>query len=103
VIFDYKCSTMEDIFFFFESCMLINLKYSWFYFCFLLLFCLEVRTCRKKRHGLEMFVHGLGIIIHLCDVVICVLFRCSCYVGDFRYSLLDIFVNCRLILIYFNN
>jgi hypothetical protein len=28
---------------------------------------------------------------------------CSCYVGDFRHSLLDIFVNCRLILIYFNN
>jgi hypothetical protein len=28
---------------------------------------------------------------------------CSCYVGDFRHSPLDIFVNCRFIMIYFNN
>jgi hypothetical protein len=34
--------------------------------------------------------------IHLIG---CYLLR-SCYVGDFRHSALDIFVNCSLILIY---
>jgi hypothetical protein len=27
----------------------------------------------------------------------------SCYVCDFRHSPMDIIVNCKLILIYFNN